>query len=289
LTIHFFTIVLNGMPFIKYHIKVLKNLPFDWHWHIIEGIADLKYDTSWSLKTGGMITEKLHRNGLSNDGTTEYIDTLKKDFPNNISVYRKDLGNFWDGKVEMVNAPIPYLPDQCLLWQIDVDELWDLDGISKMVDMFKNNPNKMSAFVYCHYFVGPTKFVVSMNTWATLPEDWLRIFRFNKGMYWSKHEPPTLVDKDGIDCGRKSFISRDDTLVKGITFQHFAYVIPQQVLFKEIYYGYRDACSYWRNLQKSRGARIDVSMYLPWANNAIIENWDEKKRGKLLYPGECIE
>src|SRR3989337_1736019 len=217
------------MPFIKYHIKVLKNLPFDWHWHIIEGIADLKYDTSWSLKTGGMITEKLHRNGLSNDGTTEYIDTLKKDFPNNISVYRKDLGNFWDGKVEMVNAPIPYLPDQCLLWQIDVDELWDLDGISKM------------------------------------------------------------VDKDGIDCGRKSFISRDDTLVKGITFQHFAYVIPQQVLFKEIYYGYRDACSYWRNLQKSRGARIDVSMYLPWANNAIIENWDEKKRGKLLYPGECIE
>ena len=139
------------MPFIKYHIKVLKNLPFDWHWHIIEGIADLKYDTSWSLKTGGMITEKLHRNGLSNDGTTEYIDTLKKDFPNNISVYRKDLGNFWDGKVEMVNAPIPYLPDQCLLWQIDVDELWDLDGGRTLcVDCHKNTETYLNRFAYLY-------------------------------------------------------------------------------------------------------------------------------------------
>lgn len=49
LTIHFLTIVLNGEPFIRYHIEVFKQLPFKWHWHIVEGVAALKHDTAWSL------------------------------------------------------------------------------------------------------------------------------------------------------------------------------------------------------------------------------------------------
>ena len=76
LPVHLFTIVLNGQPFIRHHIEVFKQLPFKWHWHIIEGVADLKHDTAWSVKLGGRISEQLHRDGLSNDGTAEYIDEL---------------------------------------------------------------------------------------------------------------------------------------------------------------------------------------------------------------------
>ncbi len=286
--LHFFTIVLNGMPFIRYHIKLLQSLPFDWHWHIVEGVADLKYDTQWSLAGGGKIVDKIHRNGLSNDGTTEYLDLLKKLFPDRISIYRKENGKFWNGKVDMVNAPIPNLPNQCLLWQVDVDEFWDLKSISTMVDMFDNRKDVMAAYVYCYYFVGPNKYVSSMNTWATKPKDWIRVFRFYRGFHWKMHEPPTLVDKDGKDWGRLKFISRDETLGSGISFQHFAYVYYKQVEFKEIYYGYKNAVEYWNKLQQTNGERINPRKFLPWAEDAVVSTWDEKDKGELLYPGEWI-
>ena len=124
LPIHFFTIVLNGEPFIRYHIEVFKQLPFKWHWHIVEGVADLKHDTGWSIQFGGRITNELHCNGLSNDGTTEYLNELAMQFPENITIYRKSNGTFWDGKLEMVNAPLININKECLLWQVDVDEYW---------------------------------------------------------------------------------------------------------------------------------------------------------------------
>ena len=102
LPIHFFTIVLNGQPFIRYHIDIFKQLPFKWHWHIIEGVADLKHDTGWSLQLGGKITDEIHKQGRSKDGTSEYLDELAAKYPENITLYRKPEGEFWDGKREMV-------------------------------------------------------------------------------------------------------------------------------------------------------------------------------------------
>jgi hypothetical protein len=121
LPIHFFTIVLNGQPFIRYHIKIFKQLPFKWHWHIVEGVAELKHDTGWSLKQGGYINDEIHDNGRSNDSTTEYLDELAQQYPDNITVYRKPDGVFWDGKREMVNEPLLNINEECLLWQIDAD------------------------------------------------------------------------------------------------------------------------------------------------------------------------
>jgi hypothetical protein len=284
--IHFFTIVLNGMPFIRYHVKMFKDLPYDWHWHIVEGVADLKYDTQWSLINGGRIVDSLHLDGLSNDGTTEYLDVLKDSYSERISIYRKEKGKFWEGKVEMCNSFISNLPDKCILWQIDVDEFWGINQISKMIDLFERNPEKWGAFVYCYYFVGPRKYVTSMDTWSTRPEDWLRIFRFNKGFSWQRHEPPTLVDKNGMDWPRIRSFKRDETLEAGITFQHFAYSIPAQVYFKEIYYGYTNALDRWKNLQDFKG-KIRVHKFLPWATSGVeADDWDEEKQGKLLFFGD---
>jgi radical SAM superfamily enzyme YgiQ (UPF0313 family) len=286
LPLHFFTIVLNGMPFIKYHIKMLQSLPFDWTWHIVEGVAELNHDTGWSVITGGQVVDSFHRNGLSKDGTSEYLDSLEKEFPNKVFIYRKKEGLFWDGKVEMVNAPIENLPDKCLLWEVDVDELWDVTGISNMVRMFEENPDKWGAFVYCYYFVGPKKFITTMDTWSTRPEDWLRVFRFHKGFRWAKHEPPTLVDGNGIDLARRKNLTRDKTLKRNVTFQHFAYALPEQVLFKETYYGYKDALECWKKLQQANGEVVDVGQFLYWAQyGAKVRDWDVNKDGKLLYPG----
>ncbi len=63
--INFFTIVLNGQPFIQYDIEIFKQIPFKWHWHIIEGVADLNHDTSWSVQLGEKVNHEIHKNGLS--------------------------------------------------------------------------------------------------------------------------------------------------------------------------------------------------------------------------------
>ena len=72
LPVHFFTIVLNGEPFIRYHLDVFRRLPFPWRWHIVEGVASLVHDTAWSVEAGGRIDHAMHSGGLSIDGTTAW-------------------------------------------------------------------------------------------------------------------------------------------------------------------------------------------------------------------------
>ena len=279
--VHFFTIVLNGKPFIDYHIEIFKKLPFEWHWHIVEGIADLKYDTAWSISTGGKILPCFFDKGVSVDGTHSYLEKLAEEYPSNVSVYWKD--GIWDGKLEMVNAPISNLPEECILWQVDVDEFWDVPNICNMVDMFTEHPEKMGAYIYCYYFIGPRRYIQTLNTWATMSEDWLRVFRFKKGFKWKYHEPPTLVDKNGIDQVRKYVFSRQDTMERGINFQHFAYSIQKEMEFKESYYGYKDAVKLWKKLQKA-SEEVDLFDYLPWTKKGTITAiWDEDNLGKLLF------
>ena len=51
LPVHFFTVVLNGMPYLRHHVEQMRRLDFDWHWHVVEGAT--------------------HRDGRSVDGTSE--------------------------------------------------------------------------------------------------------------------------------------------------------------------------------------------------------------------------
>ena len=78
LPVHFLTIVLNGEPFIRYHYQILESLPFRWHWHVVEGAAELRHDTAWACAYGGALPGRFHADGLSNDGTSEYLDRDRK-------------------------------------------------------------------------------------------------------------------------------------------------------------------------------------------------------------------
>lgn len=280
LPIHFFTIVLNGEPFIRYHIGVFSKLKLPWHWHIVEGVAELKHDTAWSQATGGRIPAEFHRAGRSIDGTSEYLDQLSQQLPLNVTLYRKDPDLFWGGKREMVNAPLANLPAECLLWELDCDEFWTESQIIALHELFMAHPEKTAAYFHCYYFIGPRRFVASLNTWATGPKDWLRAWRFQKGMRWQAHEPPVLVNSAGQNVAELSSFTRDETLRRNITFQHFAYVTEAQVRFKEAYYGYKDAVRHWRRLQQS-ALPTDPAKYLPWAKKARVQEWSDDQ-GELL-------
>ena len=272
LPIHFFTIVLNGQPFIRYHIDVFKQLSFKWHWHIVEGVADLKNDTAWSVPNGGRITDEIHSNGLSIDGTSEYIDELKRLYPDNITVYRKPEGVFWEGKREMTNAPLENIQEECLLWQVDVDELWTFEQLSTARELFIKNPDKTAAFYWCWYFVGEDLVISTRNCYAQNPQqEWLRTWRFKPGFVWAAHEPPILVEKlpDGQfkNVAVENPFQHEDTEEQGLVFQHFAYVTKEQLKFKEQYYGYTGAVSQWTALQSENKFPVLLREYFAWVGD----------------------
>lgn len=281
LPVHFFTIVLNGKPFIDYHINIFKNMPFKWHWHLIEGVADLKNDTAWSLQNGAHISEDLHKNGLSKDGTTEYLDELKKDFPENITIYRKSDGAFWNGKLEMVNSPLQNIKEECVLWEIDVDELWTEEQLIRGRQLYLNHPEKTASYFFCLFLVGERLAITSTNTYGNHTDyEWLRNWRFIPGDRWMSHEPPKLCRQIAggkwADIGKLNPFKHDVTAFHKLIFQHYAYVLPSQLSFKEKYYGYKNALKQWENLQKQSQFPVLLKNYFDWVDDEAVVDLFEK-------------
>jgi len=275
LPIHFLTIVLNGEPYIRYHEQMLRQLPFRWHWHVVEGMATLTHDTAWSVAAGGRVRVSMHDKGRSNDGTSAYLDDLAARFPDRVTLYRKPLGVLWDGKREMVNAPLANITEHCLLWQIDCDELWTAKQVVAMRRRFLAEPGRSAAYYWCWCFVGPNKVISTRHNYGNNPQqDWLRTWRFQPGDYWAAHEPPTLVrprgpSKPPTDIGQEDPFLHDETEAEGAVFQHFSYATEAQANFKEVYYGYEGALKYWRKLQSHRGPGF-LADYLPWITDRTI-------------------
>lgn len=101
---------------------------------------------------------------------------------------------FWDGKREMVNAPLKNIDQECLLWQIDVDELWTVEQIIQAQRLFNEYPDKTAAYFWCWYFVEENLVISSRHCYTQNPnQEWLRIWRFQPGDIWQAHEPPRLA------------------------------------------------------------------------------------------------
>lgn len=266
--IHFFTIVLNGMPFLKYHIEMLKHLPFPWVWHVIEGAAELVGDTAWGAQNGGELKTKFHHDGLSIDGTTEYLDQLAEEYPEQVKIYRKGAGKLWAGKTEMVNRPLESINEPALLWQIDSDEFWSFEQVLRMRMLFALQPNRTSAHFYCKFHISPNHIIKPGQAYANNPAyEWRRVWNYRPGDKWQTHEPPTLVRTQGdavIDLSTAHPFSHEETQSHGLEFDHYAYSLESQLSFKEAYYGYKGALASWKKLANTDEEEVNVSDYLPW-------------------------
>lgn len=275
--VDYFTIVLNGMPFIEHHFDIFRRAGGDWHWHIVEGVGDLKHDTAWSLPHGGRIPGSIHSGGRSVDGTSAYLDRLVSAYPERVTLYRKPPGEFWDGKVEMVNAPLADLRRSSLLWQIDVDEFWTPEQLRDARALFSRHEEASAAFYSCDYFVGPDRVITTRGTYGNRPDtEWLRTWRYQPGDRWAAHEPPRLVRRmvDGAECDVASIapLGHDTTEANGLVFQHFAYTTEAQLLFKESYYGYPNALAQWRRLQEATGFPLRLADYFDWVrDDAMVD------------------
>jgi hypothetical protein len=268
--LHFFTIVLNGMPFLLEQYQVLIHLKgIDWHWHVVEGVADLKLDTAWSVPFGGTIPESCHKDGLSVDGTTSFLDHVQAVFPERVHIYRLNTGKFWNGKLEMVNAPLGDIPPGSLLWQLDADELWTPEQITTIYNYFEDNDDVVAAFFWCNFWVGENLKIVNRRCYGNRPEiEWLRVHRTTPGCKWLSHEPPILGSCTDIPLGR--VLSHRETENMHCVFEHHAYTFEHQVAFKESFYGYPGAVEAWKRLQNTTDLPVLLKDYFPWVHDDAI-------------------
>lgn len=265
LPVHFFTLVWNGMPFIKYHLSIFEKLHFNWHWHIIEGPACHGQDSGsrHHKSRGGFVPEN-----VDDDGTLSYLNSLSN-HPQ-VTVYPR---RGWNGKVDMANAPLKNISKECILWQIDSDELYNLELLEKAYRIFMLRPDKNVGIVSMFQFVGPNKYVIplvkydtSLDTWGT--HDYPRLWRYKPGLIWTSHAPPAMS------------LEKTKAFKVDVSFYHYSYVYEQQIRFKSSYYGYKDFLSKWRDLQKIKG-KVRLGNFFPWLKDSqvTVDDW----KGEHLF------
>lgn len=138
--------------------------------------------------------------------------------------------------------------------------------------MFIEHPEKTAAFYWCWYFVGENLVISTRNCYANNPQyEWLRTWRFKPGMVWATHEPPRLAEPlpngKWRDVAFVNPFRHQETEKEGLVFQHFAYVTPNQLRFKEQYYGYKNATSQWLTLQQQTHFPVLLRQYFDWVKD----------------------
>lgn len=241
------TIVLDGAPFLMAQLACFNRLKVPWHWYIVEGVACANDDTGWC---------KGIRARHSDESTMEILKGFS--CHPRITVMSEPR---WHSKTAMVNAPL--LGDTAysgILLQVDVDESWLPSQIEAIVDMFDNDRSRDHALFWCRYFVGPHAYTNTLNGWANNPaHSWKRAWRYQRGQQFKTHEPPVLTGSDS------SPFTHQETLDKGLVFDHYGYALQSQVKFKEEYYGYANAVVGWQNLQFAPpGTRL--SGHMSWVH-----------------------
>jgi len=250
LRIEFFTIVYNGQPWIRGQAEFLRQLEgVDWRWHVVEGLAEHVKDTAWCREAGGRLPEsgkktEPEKRSLSTDGTKEFLDGLKKEFGDRISIYRPPGAEPWPGKKAMIDCFLPELEEGCLLWQLDVDEFWKPNQVRQILAEFERRPELTAGWFDCDYFFGWDRCSSRPEVFGNFREyEWLRVWRYQKGDSWGSHEPPALMREVG--CGKPENVGRlhpmlqKETRERGWKFQHYALTDRAQMEFKEVYYGHR--------------------------------------------------
>ena len=239
------TIVLDGMPWITWHLPMLNRLRgIDWEWHVMEGVAAPMHCTRWCSKIEPRV---------SGDGTTQYLDSIAS-HPR-VRIYRKPL---WLGKIEMVNRPLKQKEPYVLL-QADADELWTTSQVESIHWLLTKTQWKAAQFS-CRFFVGPHIAVTERGGYGNRDSEWMRAWRMEPGMLFERHEPPVVRGHRGIVA--PPTVTKDI----GLVFDHYAYATEAQVAFKERFYKYEGATAAWKRMQRYIGFPAPLNQFLPWVD-----------------------
>lgn len=258
-----YMIVLNGLHHLEHknYTKYLLETALD-HLIIVEGAVDAtKGSASWS----GKIPESFQNNGRSIDGTFEYLQNMKTEYPN---LHVITCEGFWSGKDAMINAAVEKTKEitkECFLWEIDSDEQWTkwkMDEIER--EMIAEGADCVD--VMFHHMMGPNLIAYGPN-WGG--NTCIRLWNW-KGQSYKRHAPPILEGGNG------------KTINVHQRFIHYSYYFLKDIQFKSDWY-YKDLSiiNRWKALQQNNNLPISIGEILP-----IYKNYDS-----FIYkmPNKIIE
>jgi hypothetical protein len=248
-----FTIVLNGMPFIKRQMEIIPKV-FD-HWFIVEGVSLPVNCTSWC----SLPDKKWYNsNFCSTDGTYEFLNSINNP---NITILRKN--NPWNGKIEMCNAFMPQVSNSILM-EFDVDEIWDETVLKDLLYNCKSKFYDFDSMKFkCNYFVGDNLKIITENSYGDYPEEWVRLWTIYEPTHFVSHEPPRIFKKEN------RIVEKKTTSKRGWMFDHYAYTTPEQLIFKENFYNYTNAYNQWVDMQKQTKFPCEVNHFLKWIPSGV--------------------
>jgi glycosyltransferase involved in cell wall biosynthesis len=227
--ITFGIIVLNGEPFIRYCLRSI--YLFAHEIIVVEG----GHEDAKSVCTS---------DGHSTDTTLETLYKFKEeeDFENKLIIVTRN--GFWPHKDELGRSRTPQSRAYAeratgdYLWQIDIDEFYKEDDMSKIIDMLKNDPSITAISFKQKSFWGDINYLSDSYALTRNKGGWNRIFKWNAGYKYITHEPPIVLDEKGVDLQKKHWISGERMRRERIYMYHYSLLFPWQVqqkvkLYKE--------------------------------------------------------
>jgi hypothetical protein len=218
--ITFGIIVLNGEPFTRYCLRSI--YPFAYEIIVVEG----GHEDAKSVCTS---------DGHSVDGTLEALNKFKmeEDPENKLTIVTRN--GFWPKKDELGRDRTPQSRAYAeratgdYLWQVDIDEFYKSKDMKKVIKLLYKNP-KITAITFPTYtFWGDINYTADSWYLRRGAMYYHRLFKWSKNYRYLTHEPPTIIDENGIDLRKKHWISGAKMKMRSIYMHHYSLLFPWQV------------------------------------------------------------
>eukprot|EP00520_Triparma_pacifica_P017012 CAMPEP_0118665164 /NCGR_PEP_ID=MMETSP0785-20121206/18468_1 /TAXON_ID=91992 /ORGANISM="Bolidomonas pacifica, Strain CCMP 1866" /LENGTH=1555 /DNA_ID=CAMNT_0006559255 /DNA_START=726 /DNA_END=5390 /DNA_ORIENTATION=- len=265
----FFTLCLNGLPYLNHHFPTFsaaaRALNTTFQWHVVEGVAEGRADVNKPYSNEKIGDRWRSSRNLSLDGSSQVLDMLQALHPDEVFIHRRSDGLAYRDKVQMVNEVAYSLDFECVLMQVDVDEIWSPGMIEKVYESLVGSSHNC-AYFDCHFFVGPGIVTTTGNgSWGHGNAEWLRAWIFKPLSFFLSHAPPALYEEyEGGWKAVENCVGKEETTKLGMVFSHYAYYEEKQAEFKSLFYGYgEEGIRGWRGLQEAPMPQ-KAGKWLPW-------------------------
>ncbi len=218
--ISFGIIVLNGEPFIRYCLRSL--YPFAHQIIVVEGGSEAASSVSTP-------------DGHSIDGTLNELSRFKKeeDPENKLEIVVKD--GFWSEKDEQ-SAAYAARATGDYLWQVDIDEFYLAEDVRRILKKLSQNPEITAVSFKQITFWGGFDYYTDGWYLRNGADIYHRLFKWGPGYRYLTHRPPTVIDDEGTDLRKRSWIKAEHLAKENIFLYHYSLAFPKQVKEKAEYY-----------------------------------------------------
>lgn len=223
-----YTILYNGLHHLTHGDFCNRMLSMFDYWIVVEGLAGASGSTRWC--------RNLPLPGRSTDGSHQYMLNLARQ---NKKLLYYSPGGKWGSKDSMINKAVDItrqVASECYLWQVDVDEHWKPEQLSRAESELTG---KTGGFQFTHYLcrTDDGRQLVARGVWGSGLNT--RLWKW-KGESYLSHEPPLLERQ-----GRVQHLSP--------VYDHYSYRFEQDIVFKTLYYGYKELHTNWLKLKSYTG------------------------------------